>query len=283
MVSAVAKTLREVLTSLAGRERLSNDDLELLFEQVDVKLGTLPKESWVFEVLDRVVGKSAQRKRDALFVLVTLASAPGAEARLLRYLEDPHASARLEVIGAIHRQRWLHLAPALAGRLGVENDSSCQSALVSACGDLRSPETADALLALSKRDLEKPSDERHRILFNLRKHADKRAKAYFKAVFDSPLPDPALPSDGSKEHRVLAAWGLLALGAAPKAHAFLVAMLDDVRIVHIREGQITGVEPGLSERAGQVLADLHHLPFRWGKGDVPKVRRHLRRLQRTTT
>jgi hypothetical protein len=90
-VSAVTKTLRDVLTSLAGRQRLSNDDLETLFEQVDAKLATLPKQSWVFDVFDRVVGKNAQRKRDAPFVLVTLASAPGAEARLLRYLEDPNA------------------------------------------------------------------------------------------------------------------------------------------------------------------------------------------------
>jgi hypothetical protein len=60
-LSAVAGTLREVLTSLAGRQRLSNDDLEVLFAEVDAKLGTLPKRSWVFEVLDRVIGKNAKR------------------------------------------------------------------------------------------------------------------------------------------------------------------------------------------------------------------------------
>ncbi len=281
-VSTVTRTLRDVLTSLAGRQQLSNDDLETLFEQVDAKLATLPRQSWVFDVLDRVVGKNAQRKRDTPFVLVTLASAPGAEARLLRYLEDPNAGVRLEIIGAIHRQRWLHLAPALAARLGVEEDASCKSALITACGDLRVPETLNALLAEAKRDLEERTEERHRLLFNLRKHQDVRAKKYFKAVFDLPLPDPAPPEGGSKELKVLAAWGLLALGAAPKAHAFLVSMLDDVRIVHIREGKISGVEPGISERAAQALAAVHRIPFRWGKGDVPKVRAHLRRLQRKT-
>jgi hypothetical protein len=280
-VRAVTKTLRDVLTSLAGRQSLSNDDLEVLFEEVDAQLATLPKESWVFDVLERVVGKNAQRKRDAPFLLVTLAGAPGAEAHLLRYLEDPDARARLEIIGAIHRQRWLHLASALAARLRVEEDPSCTRALMTACGDLRAPETADALLAAAKRDLKKPSEERHRLLFNLRKHHDVRARAYFEAIFDLPLPDPAPPSDGSKEVKVLAAWGLLDLGAAPEAHAFLVEMLDDVRIVHIRKGQVTGVEPGISERAAQVLADVHRVPFRWGKGDVPKVRAHLRRMQRT--
>jgi hypothetical protein len=279
-VSAVTKTLRDVLLSLAGRQALSNDDLEVLFAKVDAQLATLPKQSWVFDVLERVVGKSARRKADAPFVLVTLAGAPGAEARLLRYLEDPNARVRLEIIGAIHRQRWLHLAPVLAARLAVEDDASCTNALIAACGDLRVPETFDALLAMARRDLERPCAERHRLLFNLRKHADKRARAYFKAVFELPLADPAPPFDGGKELKVLAAWGLLGLGAAPKAHAFLVAMLDDVRIVHIREGQITGVEPGLSERAGQALADHHGLAFRWGKGDVPKVRAHVRRLRR---
>jgi hypothetical protein len=281
-VSAVTKTLRDVLTSLAGRQALSDDDLETLFEKVDAQLATLPKQSWVFDVLERVVGKSARRKADAPFVLVTLAGAPGAEARLLRFLEDPSARVRLEIIGAIHRQRWLHLAPVLAARLAVEDDASCRNALIAACGDLRVTETFDALLATAKRDLERPCAERVRLLFNLRKHADKRARAYFKAVFELPLTDPAPHFDGAKEVKVLAAWGLLSLGAAPKAHAFLVAMLDDVRIVHIREGQITGVEPGLSERAGQALADLHGLAFRWGKGDLPKVRAHVRRLRSTT-
>jgi len=115
-LSAVAGTLREVLTSLAGRQRLPNDDLEVLFAEVDAKLGTLPKRSWVFEVLDRVIGKNAQRKRDAIFVVLTLASAPGGEARLLRYVDDPNAAVRLEVFGAIHRQRWVHLAPRVSPR-----------------------------------------------------------------------------------------------------------------------------------------------------------------------
>ena len=34
---------RDVLTSLAGRQRLSNDELEIIFEQVDAQLATLPK------------------------------------------------------------------------------------------------------------------------------------------------------------------------------------------------------------------------------------------------
>ena len=60
----------------------------------------------------------------------------------------------------------------------------------------------------------------------------------------------------------------------------LTAMLEDVRIVHVREGKVSGVEPGLSERAAQALADVHHLPFRWGKGDASKVKAHLRRAQK---
>jgi hypothetical protein len=271
-VDAATKTLRGVLGSLAKRQRLSNDDLEVLFEHVDADLRKLPAQRWVFDVLDRVVGKNAQRKRDAVFVLVTLGAVKGAEERLLRYVNDSNARTRLEVITAIHQQRWVHLAPLLAERLGVERDPSCHTTLLAACGDLRVPATLDALLALSKRDLVKRSPERHRLLFNLRKHADKRARPYFKAVFEEQIPDPAPPFDGAKELKVLAAWGLLKVGAAPQAHAFLVAMLDDVRIVHVREGVITGVEPGISERAGQALADIHGLPFRWGKGDVPKIK-----------
>jgi hypothetical protein len=278
--SAATKTLRDVLTSLAGRNRLSNDDLELLFERVDAELATLPKQRWVFDALDRVIGKSAQRSRDAIFVIVTLVSVPGGEARLLRYLDDPSAAARLEVIAAIHRQRFAHLAPLLGARLSAETDPSCRNALIAACGELRVPATLDALLTAAERDLEEPSDERHRILFHLRKHADARARPYFQAVFERPLPEPAIPFDGSKEEKVLAAWGLLALRAAPEAHAFLVAMLDDARVVHVREGKISGVEPGISERAAQALADVHGLPFRWGKGDVPKIKAQVRRLSK---
>jgi hypothetical protein len=276
-VAVATKTLRGVLGSLAGRQRLSNDDLEALFERVDAELRTLPAQPWIFDVLERVVGKNAQRKRDAIFVLVTLAAVKGGEERLLRHVNDSNTDARREVITAIHQQRWTHLAPLLAERLGVETDPSCRNLLLAACGDLRVPATLDALLALAQRDLVKQSPERHRILFNLRKHADERARAYFEAIFEAPLPEPPPPFDGSKELKVLAAWGLLKLGAASKAHAFLVTMLDDVRIVHVREGKVTGVEPGLSERAGQALADVHALPFRWGKGDVPKVRARMHR------
>jgi hypothetical protein len=181
------------------------------------------------------------------------------------------------VIQAIFGQRWLHLAPLLAERLHVEEDASCRNALIFACGELRTPETLRALLAAAARDL---PEERHRLLFHLRKHQAEGSRSYFEAIFAEEIPDPAPPFDGRKELKLLAAWGLLKLGPAPKAHAFLVEMLDDTRVVHVREGQIVGVEPGLSERAGQALADVHHLAFRWGKGDVPKIRAHLRRIGR---
>jgi hypothetical protein len=278
-VATATKTIRAVMASLGKRRGLSNDDLEELFDRIDGELRALPARPWVLDVLDRVVGRSAQRKRDAIYVLVTLAGVRGAEERIVRRVEDANASVRLEVIGAIHRQRWLHLAPILAERLRVEADPSCRNALIVACGDLRAPETCNALLALAKRDLAKPTGQRHRILFHLRKHADARARPYFQAVFDAPLPGPPRPFDGAKEIAVLAAWGLLGLGPAPEAHAFLVAMLDDARIVHIDGGAVTGVEPGVSERAAQALADLHGLPFRWGKGDAAKIRARLRRLR----
>ncbi len=279
-VAAATKTLREVFASLAKRDRLSNDELEVLFERVDDSLRSLPKRGWMLDTLDRVVGKSKRRRHDSIFVLVALAAAPGAEARLLRLLNDPSAETRREVIRAIFGQRWLHLAPLLAERLHVEKDASCRNALIFACGELRTPETLGALLAAAARDLEKKSEERHRLLVHLRRHRAEATRSYFAAVFAEPLPERAPPLADAKEHKILAAWGLATLGPAPEAHAFLVTMLDDTRVVHVREGQIVGVEPGLSERAGQALADVHHLAFRWGKGDVPKVRAHLRRLGR---
>lgn len=281
-IRAAEETFRRVLGALAGRERLSNEELEAVFERVDVELRALPKGSWVWGALDRVVGRSVKRKRDAIFVLVTLASTPGGDARLARYVNDKSAAVRLEAIAAIHRQRWAQLAPALAERLGVETDAACRSALIVACGDLRAPATLEALLAVAARDmkrLKKASEDRHRILFHLRRHASERARAYFQAVFDALRSEAKPPFDGAAEQQVLAAWGLLALGAAPEAHTFLVGMLDDTRIVHVREGKVSAVEPGLSERAAQALADIHHLPFRWGKGDAPKVRAHVRRLR----
>ncbi|HEY8072951.1 MAG TPA: hypothetical protein VIF62_02545, partial [Labilithrix sp.] len=146
--------------------------------------------------------------------------------------------------------------------------------LIFACGELRTPETLGALLAAASRDAEEKSDERHRLLFHLRKHRAEDSRSYFEAVFAEPAP----AESGSKELKLLAAWGLLTLGPAPNAHAFLVRMLDDTRVVHVREGQVVGVEPGLSERAAQALADIHHRAFRWGKGDVPKIKAHVRGL-----
>jgi hypothetical protein len=281
VAAEATKALREIFASLAKRDRLSSEELEVLFERVDASLRTLPKRSWMFDALDRVVGKSKRRRRDSIFVLVALAAVPGAEARMLPLLRDSSVETRREAIQAVIGQRWGSLAPSVAERLRVEEDVSCRNALIFACGELRTEETLEALLAAATLDLETPIGERHRLLFHLRKHRSERARAYFEGIFAEPLPDAAAAADGSMELKVLAAWGLAKLGRSEAAHAFLVKMLDDTRVVHVRDGQVTGVEPGLSERAGQALADVHGLAFRWGRGDVRKVRAHLRRLERT--
>ncbi|HEY8073533.1 MAG TPA: hypothetical protein VIF62_05475, partial [Labilithrix sp.] len=100
VVAAATKTLRDVFASLAKRDRLSNDELEALFERVDDALRLLPKRAWMLETLDRVVGKSKRRRHDSIFVLVALASAPGAEVRLVRLLDHPGAETRREAIQA---------------------------------------------------------------------------------------------------------------------------------------------------------------------------------------
>ena len=105
------------------------------------------------------------------------------------------------------------------------------------------------------RDLRRKSDARAQLLFALRKHASRRGRPYFRAVFGQPLPDPTKPFDSTKEHKVLAAWGLLVLGPSKAAHAFLVRMLKDPRVEVRWEGG-RGVDPGVSQRAGQALADL---------------------------
>lgn len=188
---------------------------------------------------------------------------PGSETRLLKLLHDREWEIRLEVATAIHEKAFMPFARRIAERLAEEDNESVRTALIAACGDMPSPETTDALLALAAKDRKKRTEERGRILFHLRKHASEQAREYFEVVFAAKVPDPPIPFDNRKEERVLAAWGLLKLGPADEPHAFLLAMLDDPPLeVHDAAGEVKGRDPGVSLRAKQALDDLGLLPRR---------------------
>lgn len=192
---------------------------------------------------------------------------PGSEPRLLKLLHEREWEIRLEVVKAIRQNAFMPFARRLADRLGEEDNAHVRSSLIAACGDLRSPETLEALLMLASKDRATRTEERGQILYALKNHdASERARDYFLSVFEAELPEPSLPFDNRKEERVLAAWGVMKLGVSDvhdEAHAFLMSMLEDhPQDVYDAIGDVKATDPGVSRRARQALEDLGLMPKR---------------------
>ena len=241
--------IRGLLDRLVASRQLSNDEQEIVCDEVMAEARTLPREG-ILEALDKAVGSSKLRRRESVFILSELTDMPEVVERIGDWLRDPDAEIRSWLIQTVERWRLRQYAPFLNEIIENDPDPFCRGVAVHAAGTLRAEANLPTLLRLAERG---DYDETWRLVWALKDYATEECRPYLKEWFKE---------DESKSTRVIAAWGFGTLGDR-NAIAYLITMLDDPD----RRGR-TFSEPGESIRAAQALCEW---PFEWNKSYVAKT------------
>ena len=81
--------IRALLDRLVACRQLSNDDeQEVVGDEVMAEARILPREG-ILEALDKAIGSSKQRRREAVFILSELTDIPEVVERIGQWLRDP--------------------------------------------------------------------------------------------------------------------------------------------------------------------------------------------------
>jgi len=256
-MAAVSKNLviriRGLLDRLAASRRLSNDEQEVVGDEVAAEAHALPREG-VLEALDKAIGSSKKRRQEAAFILSELAEIPEAIDRIGEWLKEPDPQWKLSLIQTVENHGLEQYASLLNDIIESDPDPFCRDAAIHAAGALKAVENLPVLLRLADRgEYEQP----WRLAWALKDYATEGCRPYLKKWFED---------DGqTKSTRVIAAWGLGKLGDN-EAIANLIRMLADP---DCRGPNFS--EPGESIRAAQALCDIYNWPFEWDKSYVAKT------------
>jgi HEAT repeat protein len=243
------KAILEPIVAARGRP-----DRRLVARQAR-RLRRLRRDGWL-AALDRVVGRSVQRKRAAAELLAEMADLPEVANRFESWLRDADLGWRAEVIVLVGRRGLARFAPLLNDALDGNADDLCRAYAITAAEELRVEANLPALLRLAGDPALDPLFRR--MLPALTAYADPRCRPALKRFFRPDQP---------REVRVFAAWGLGKLGDE-EAIRYLAAMLDDPEV-----RTPTSYDPGESLRAAQGLCDIRGWPFAWGREGVARTRR----------
>ena len=231
-------------------------------EQKACQARRLRSESWL-AALDRVIGRSVQRKRAAADLLAKLTDLPEVADRFAAWLKDADLAWRAEMIEFIGEEGLHQFAPLLNEYLAGD-DRHCLAYAITSAGQLRSEDNLAAILKLA----DDPTRLWNRLLGALKDYAHPRCRPALERVFRDSL---------VKRDRVIAAWGLGKLGDEKVIH-YLAELLDDP------DTQTpTAFDPGESLRAAQALCDIHGWPFEWDRSWVAKTKRRWQQLVRGKT
>jgi len=244
--------IRGLLDRLVAARQFSTDEQEIVGDEVAAAAGILPREG-ILEALDRAIGSSKLRRREAVFVVSELTDVPEVVDRIGEWLRDPDPQMRAWLIQTVGYWRLKQYTPFLNDIIENDADSFCRNAAIHAAGTLKEDENLPTLLRLAERgdpDLTWP------LVCALTQYATENCRPYLNKWFTD---------DESKSTRVMAAWGLAKLGDK-HAIAYLIRMLDDPD----RRGP-TFFEPGQSFRAAQALCDIYGWPFEWNRSYVEKT------------
>lgn len=245
--------IRGLLDRLVACRRLSNDDQEVVGDEVAAEARTLPRDG-IVEALDKAIGSSKKRRQEAVYLLSELTDVPEVVERIGQWLHDPDPQWRSWLIQTVEHTGLKQYAPMLNSIIENDPDQFCRDAAIHAAGAFRADENLPALLRLAESG---EYDQTWRLAWALKDYATEECRPYLKRWF----------ADGGldKQARLIAAWGLGKLGDK-RAIAWLVGMLDDLD----RRGD-NFFEPGESIRAAQALCDIHEWPFEWNKAYVAKT------------
>lgn len=253
----LASRIRGMLDALVACRQLSTDEQETVGDQVLAEARDLPREG-VLEALDKAIGSSVKRRREAIFIVSELTDVPGVVDRIGEWLRDPDPQSRSWLIQAIGHSRVKQLAPLLNDIIESDPDAFCRDVAIHAAGALKGDENLPTILRLAEAS---DSCQTWRLASTLTDYATEDCRPYLYKWFKT---------EEDKSTRVMAAWGLGKLGEQ-EAIAYLISMLDDPD----REGP-TFFEPGESLRAAQALCDIYQWPFEWNKTFVAKTMARVR-------
>jgi HEAT repeat protein len=228
----LVKALTEILTRLVQSERLGKRELQRAARAA--RKWITP--GWLV-ALDRAINRGKQRKRAAVYLLGSLLDLPEAKERLEAWMHDSDPDWRAEVIQIVGTQGFVELAPALNDALAVEDSSLAHAYAIRTAGVLRSEANVEALLTLLS-DTHRPSS--WQLLWAAKDFPHPRFRPALERFF----------REGTKEQRIIAAWGLGKMGDE-EAICYLGEMLDDPD-----KETPTSYIHGESMRAAQALCDI---------------------------
>ena len=250
--TSLTAQIRGLLDRLVACRQLSTDEQETVGDEVMAEARILRREG-ILEALDKAIGSSKSRRREAVFILSELTDMPEVVERIGEWLRDPDAEIRSWLIQTVEYWRLKQYAPFLNETIESDPDPFCRGVAIHAAGTLKAEENLPTLLRLAQRG---DYDETWRLVWALKDYATEECRPYLEEWFKE---------DESKSTRVIAAWGLGKLGDKD-AIAYLISMLDDPD----RRGP-TFSEPGESLRAAQALCDIYEWPFEWNTSYVAQT------------
>ncbi|MEN1679140.1 MAG: HEAT repeat domain-containing protein [Planctomycetota bacterium] len=246
--------IRKLLDRLVQSRRLSNEDQEVIGDEVAAEARKLPRDG-VLDALDNATGRSESRRKEAVYLLSEWTDSPAVVDRIGEWISDRDHQWRSLLIQTVGRDGLTQLAPHLSGIIEHDRDEICRDMAIHAAAKLRADECLPALLRLADQD--DPSLT-WRLATALSSYATEECRPRLRKWFS----DHSL----TKSTRIFAAWGLGKLGEQT-AIDYLIEMLDDPD-----ERGDNYFRPGDSIRAAQAICDIRGWEFEWDKSFVSKTR-----------
>lgn len=262
----LTERFRALLDRMVESRRYPNEYVEEAHDEAVEEIATFPREPRLLTALDKAIGKSKRRRREAVYLVGPLADIPGTVDRIGAWLREGDDETQSWLVQVIGNKGLVALAPALNEVMLNAQAGHAREFAIRAAGNLRADVNLPTLLQLAADPTPYPEYSRipDSILWALKDYARPECRPHLQRAFEKPT---------ENEDPTLAAWGLCKLGPHPEAHAFLVSLLGDAH----RDPE-TNYSTGVGLRAAQALADAHGWPFKWGQGGVKGVLKRLARM-----
>lgn len=251
----LVKKLERILDALVHARKLSNDEMEIVFDKELIAIRSLPHEL-IVDALRFVVHGSKKRKDVVVYLIGELIDAPGA----LEYFDELFSSSDIDgrqylvqIIGA----KKLKIFTGAINKIltSKENELLLRSA-IHAAGEIKDPSSLPLLLNITH--LNNPM-LRSVLVWSLKNYASEVCVEYFKSVFDD--------GNSNKQDKIVAAWGLVSIGKKEYLK-YIVDMLHDEDVK-----TPNSFTPGASFRAAQAIAYIQGWEFQWNKKSVEEIKK----------
>ncbi|MGH7130029.1 MAG: HEAT repeat domain-containing protein [Planctomycetaceae bacterium] len=241
--TALVTRLRALLDRLVESREMPKNEMQAVADEVAAAARALPREG-LLEALDKAIGRSQRRRREAVYLLTEWQDLPAAAEKLGQWLYEPDETWRRWLVQVVGENGMDRYCPQLAEIIANDPDAECRAFALHSAARLRCPQALPMLLRLAE---ESDGKQRSGLVWALKEYATEDCRPHLERSFSDSQP---------KGDRVVAAWGLGKFGDQ-RAIAYLIAMLD---------------EQDESLRAAQALCDIHGWPFEWHADFVAKTK-----------